>query len=201
MIIMGMISAQSVNLANIADHVKQVKKIKYESLYKRIQRFFVEFALPFDDIARFIFGLFEFEKCDLIIDRTNWWFGEKPINYLMLSVRYKNVSVPLFWFALKKCGNSPASERIAILKRFVNCFGKAVIGDFCGDREFACIALLKYLLAEAIPFTLGSIPNPDLCVYFEHFRAEFHEFNKNHLLSSKKNVNANLFILFLWKLL
>ena len=90
MIIMGMISAQSVNLANIADHVKQVKKIKYESLYKRIQRFFVEFALPFDDIARFIFGLFEFEKCDLIIDRTNWWFGEKPINYLMLSVRYKN---------------------------------------------------------------------------------------------------------------
>ena len=120
MIIMGMISAQSVNLANIADHVKQVKKIKYESLYKRIQRFFVEFALPFDDIARFIFGLFEFEKCDLIIDRTNWWFGKEPINYLMLSVRYKNVSVPLFWFSLKKCGNSPASERIAILKRFVN---------------------------------------------------------------------------------
>ena len=154
MIIMGMISAQSVNLANIADHVKQVKRIKYESLYKRIQRFFVEFSLPFDDIARFIFGLFEFDKCYLIIDRTNWWFGEKPINYLMLSVRYKNVSVPLFWFALKKCGNSPASERIAILKRFVNCFGKAVIDDFCGDREFACIALLKYLLAEAIPFTL-----------------------------------------------
>lgn len=154
MIIMGMISAQSVNLANITDHVKQTKKIKYESLYKRIQRFFVEFDLPFDDIARFIFSLFQFEKCNLIIDRTNWWFGGSPINYLMLSVKYKNVSIPLFWVALKKCGNSPGSERIAILKRFVNCFGKAVIGDFCGDREFACIAFLKYLLDEAIPFTL-----------------------------------------------
>ena len=96
MIIMGMISAQSVNLANITDHVKQTKKIKYESLYKRIQRFFVEFDLPFDDIARFIFSLFQFEKCNLIIDRTNWWFGGSPINYLMLSVKYKNVSIPLF---------------------------------------------------------------------------------------------------------
>ena len=154
MIIMAMISARSVNLANIADHAKPTKETKYESLYKRIQRFFAEYDLPFDDIARFIFNLFEFSECQLIIDRTNWWFGEKPINYLMLSVRYKNVAIPLFWIALDKCGNSSAVERIKIIKRFIICFGKAAIRDFCGDREFACIALLKYLTAEAIPFTL-----------------------------------------------
>ena len=39
MIIVGMISAQSVNLANISDHAKPSKKIKYDSIYKRIQRF------------------------------------------------------------------------------------------------------------------------------------------------------------------
>lgn len=154
MIIMAMISARSVNLANIADHAKPTKKTKYESLYKRIQRFFAKYELPFDDIARFIFNLFSLSKCQLIIDRTNWWFGEKPINYLMLSVRYKNVALPLFWIALEKCGNSPAAERIRILKRFITCFGKTAIRDFCGDREFACIALLKYLVAETIPFTL-----------------------------------------------
>jgi len=70
------------------------------------------------------------------------------------SVRYKNVAIPLFWRALGKCGNSTAQERIEILKRFITCFGKAVISDFCGDREFASIDLLKYLFAESIPFTL-----------------------------------------------
>ena len=33
-------------------------------------------------------------------------------------------------------------------------FGKAIISDFCGDREFLCIKLLKYLIEENIPFTL-----------------------------------------------
>lgn len=154
MIIMAMISAQSVNLADVADHAKPDHSTKYESLYKRIQRFFVEFKLPFDDIAQFVFNLFKFTSCGLIIDRTNWWFGDKHINYLVLSVRYKNVSIPLFWRALGKCGNSTSKERVEILKRFITCFGKAVISDFCGDREFASIDLLKYLFSESIPFTL-----------------------------------------------
>ena len=128
--------------------------IKIMVYYERIQRFFSEFDLPFGDIARFIFNLFAFINCFLIIDRTNWWFGGSPINYLVLSVRFKNVAIPLFWIALKKCGNSQASDRIKILQRFVAAFGKAVLRDFCGDREFACNALLKYLLSESIPFTL-----------------------------------------------
>ena len=154
MIIVGMISAQSVNLANISDHAKPSKKIKYDSIYKRIQRFFTEFAMPLNDIAKFVFTLFDLTNCRLIIDRTNWWYGKKHINYLVLSVRYKNVALPLLWIALGKCGNSTAEERIAITKRFIICFGKTAIGDFCGDREFVCIKLLKYLLTEDIPFTL-----------------------------------------------
>ena len=154
MIIIGMISAQSVNLANISDHAKQSKKIKYDSIYKRIQRFFTEFDMPLNDIAKFVFTLFDFTSSRLIIDRTNWWYGKKHINYLVLSVRYKNVAIPLLWVALGKCANSTAAERIDIVKRFIICFGKSAISDFCGDREFACIKLLKYLLADEIPFTL-----------------------------------------------
>jgi hypothetical protein len=60
----------------------------------------------------------------------------------------------LFWKALDKCANSTGAERIKILQRYIFCFGKSAICDFCGDREFACIQLLKYLLSESIPFTL-----------------------------------------------
>ena len=37
MIVMAMISAQSVNLADVTDHAKPDHSTKYESLYKRIQ--------------------------------------------------------------------------------------------------------------------------------------------------------------------
>ena len=110
MIIVGMISAQSVNLANISDHAKPSKKIKYDSIYKIIQRFFTEFAMPLNDIAKFVFTLFDLTNCRLIIDRTNWWYGKKHINYLVLSVRYKNVAIHLLWVALGKCGNSTAER-------------------------------------------------------------------------------------------
>jgi hypothetical protein len=98
--------------------------------------------------------LFDFKELSLIIDRTNWWHGSKHINYLVLSVRYKNVAIKIFSIALKKCANSTATQRIEILMRCVKCFGKAIISDFCGDREFICIKLLKYLIEESIPFTL-----------------------------------------------
>ena len=110
--------------------------------------------MPLNDIAKFVFTFFNLTRCRLIIDWTNWWYGKKHINYLVLSVRYKNVAIPLLWVALGKCGNSTAEERIKIIKRFIICFGKGAISDFCGDREFVCIKLLKYLLKENIPFTL-----------------------------------------------
>ena len=58
-----MISAQSVNLANISDHANPCKKIKYDSIYKRMQRFFTEFDMPLNDIAKFVFTLFNLTRC------------------------------------------------------------------------------------------------------------------------------------------
>ena len=154
MIILGMISAESVNLAQIASHVKQSTSTKYDSIYKRIQNFFSGFKFSQEDVAKFIVKLFEFKSINLIIDRTNWWYGSKHINYLVLSIRYKNVAIKIFSMALTKCANSTAAQRIEMLKRVITCFGKNIIGDFCGDREFLCVKLLKYLVEENIPFTM-----------------------------------------------
>ena len=45
------------------------------------------------------------------MDRTNWQFGKKGINILVLSAVYKGVGLPLFWKVLsKKRGNSSVEE-------------------------------------------------------------------------------------------
>ena len=53
------------------------------------------------------------------MDRTNWQWGKKNINILMLSITYKGIAIPLFWSLLDKKGNSNTSERIALMERFI----------------------------------------------------------------------------------
>ncbi|TID56450.1 IS4 family transposase, partial [Legionella pneumophila] len=59
--------------------------------------------------------------------RTNWRWGKKDINILMLSVVYKGIEIPLFWTLLAKGGNSDTRERIEIVQRFITKFGKSMI--------------------------------------------------------------------------
>jgi len=51
-IILGLLSAGTVNLSTISDFVKC--NLLHESMYKRIQGFFTEFALCLDEVAAFV---------------------------------------------------------------------------------------------------------------------------------------------------
>ncbi|MDW8868421.1 IS4 family transposase, partial [Legionella pneumophila] len=72
----------------------------------------------------------------LSMDRTNWRWGKKDINILMVSVVYKGIAIPLFWTLLAKRGNSDTRERIEIVQRFITKFGKSMIAGLLADREF-----------------------------------------------------------------
>ena len=125
-----------------------------ESAYMRIKRFFRFFNLDSDMLAKFIFNLFGFlkGKCYLTLDRTNWEFGCFKINFLVLAVVYKGVAVPLMWTLLNKKGNSNCTERKALIKRFIFCFGNEVIAGILADREFVGKQWFKYLVKQKIPF-------------------------------------------------
>lgn len=153
MIIIGMLTSQSVCLAKIAPCIPGIKT-KYDSVYKRIQRFFSEFNLDNDEVAKFIMQLFNFESYTLIIDRTNWKFGKNDINYLVLSIAHDNVSVPILWQALPRCANSTTAERINLLNRFIKLFGKDKIIDLCADREFYGEEWISYLIENNLYFTI-----------------------------------------------
>lgn len=123
------------------------------SSYRRIQRFMALADLSMIWVAKLIFCLLpEKDKLVLSIDRTNWKFGDKNINILMLGVSYKNVAFPIMFKMLDKSGNSNTSERIALVQGFIDCFGKDCIDCLLADREFVSEQWLNFLNSNSIGY-------------------------------------------------
>jgi hypothetical protein len=130
-------------------------KGKVLSNYRRIQRFLSdEQVLDFNKLALFIVSLFGFldKKYELVMDRTNWKWGQKNINILMLALVYKGVSIPVYWTVFDKRGNSNTQERITLVEEFIAQFGKQNIIRILADREFVGEKWLNWLKNQGIDF-------------------------------------------------
>lgn len=123
------------------------------SSYRRIQRFMKDFDFPMKVVSMLIFSLLPLkEDLVLVLDRTNWKFGQKNINILMLGVSYKNVAFPLMFKMLDKRGNSDTEERIDLIKKYIEWFGKQSIDCLLADREFVGGKWLEFLNDENIRY-------------------------------------------------
>lgn len=123
------------------------------SNYRRIQRFIAAVDLPMKWIAQLVFGLLpEKQNLVLVMDRTNWMFGGKDINILMLGVSYRNVAFPLMFRMLGKKGNSNTSERVSLVSDFIDWFGKDRIDCLLADREFVGAEWLGFLNTNGIRY-------------------------------------------------
>lgn len=91
-------------------------------------------------------------KMHLMLDRTNWKFGNQDINYLVLAVRIRKITFPLFWTMLDHQGNSDTQARIHLLNQFKEAFGLDKILSFSADREFIGKDWIDYLCEHKIPF-------------------------------------------------
>lgn len=151
--LLALFSTRTINLNKLACVFSS--NAKPLSRYRRLQRFFAEFRIDYDVIAGFIFKLFFVTggQWYLTIDRTNWQWGKSDINILTLAIAFKGTAIPIYWELLdNKGGNSNTPERIALLQKFINCFGKSCIAGILGDREFIGNDWFEWLLAEKIPF-------------------------------------------------
>lgn len=123
------------------------------SSYRRIQRFMAEFDFPMRIVSMLIFSLLpEKTGLTLVLDRTNWKFGTKNINLLMLGVSYRNVAFPLMFKMLNKRGNSHTKERIDLINNYLAWFGKDTISCLLADREFVGEKWLEFLNREEISY-------------------------------------------------
>jgi len=154
MLTLGIVSARTVNLANVACE-RGTAGVETASTYRRFQRFFQHVRLADDWAAPMIAALVGgSQKRTLVLDRTNWKIGERHINILVLAVATRRSQAPLMWVVLDRAGNSGASERIALMGRYIAAFGKDSIKMLLGDREFIGEEWLNWLNQNDIPFTI-----------------------------------------------
>jgi len=152
-LLLALIQVKTVNLVEIASVFQS--NASSESSYRGIRRFFANFDLNYSTVALFVLRLLNLEKpYVLAIDRTNWKFGKKNINILVLGVVWNNFSFPLFWMLLPKRGNSKTHERIALLKEYLQTVGKENTAYLLADREFIGEEWFAFLLKEGIRFRI-----------------------------------------------
>lgn len=166
LLIVSLIKVQSVNFERLAEGFDN--KVDLGSNLRRIQRFFAKFNLDKDLIAGLLFKILPVkDKVRLTLDRTNWKFGKKNINILVIGVIYKGLSLPILWtFLGDKRGNSNQKERIDLLKRFIRLFGQECITHLVADREFVGDDWWGYLSSKDIPFFIRMREN--MKVYLPH---------------------------------
>lgn len=152
--LIALIKVRTVNLTDIACGISSASQ--YDSRYIRVKRFFREFEIDFGIVAVWVINCFGLsgQALYLSMDRTNWRWGKKDINILMLSVVYKGIAIPLFWTLLAKRGNSNTQERIEIIQRFIKQFGKSMIAGLLADREFVGDNWFAWLASEKISFSI-----------------------------------------------
>ena len=155
LMIIALLDCRSVQLSKIARHFGG--KAKIDSSFRRLQRFLAELSLPQADIARLNLKVMELDKpVTLIFDRTNWKFGGQHINILFLCAAFNGLAIPLFFKFLsdKKQGNSSYIDRIELMERFLETFGKAKIKVILGDREFSGKRWISWLRRKNLPFVM-----------------------------------------------
>jgi len=150
----ALFQVRTVNLAEIATALNP--KAQESSNYRRLQRFFADFALNEDTLARLVVLWLPrpSEGYTLTLDRTTWYLGQVCLNLLVLGIAHQGVAFPVCVIPLDKEGNSNTLERIALLEIFISLFGKACIRCLTADREFIGQKWFEYLRQEGISFRI-----------------------------------------------
>lgn len=157
----GIIHTRNVNLARIAhaDDLTNGNEASTESKYRRFQRFFSTFEMPLEDVSRLIRCKIPVPEGGYVLsmDRTNWKFGKKHINILVIGINVGSVCVPLVWKVLPqstKNGNSNSKHRMWLIRRLLKVLPAEQIRVLLMDREFCGQEWLEWLDSNGIAFGL-----------------------------------------------
>ena len=149
--VLAMIKTRAVQFCEIAQALND--EVKSSSNETRIQDFFREVELDYEQLA-ILLSLFlpKRGKLTLCIDRTEWDFGKCQVNILMIVVRCKHITIPLYWELLdNNSGNSNTKDRIELLNKCIGLLRKRIC-LFLADREFIGHQWLKFLKDQGIHF-------------------------------------------------
>src|SRR5579862_6944166 len=122
-LIMAVIQVGTVTHKELAKPVSTKGKLRAK--ISKIERFFLEQKIDYTAIGQFIKALLPpGEKLKIAIDRTNWQFGKSNLNFLVASVIYSAISIPIAWLMLDKKGNSNTKERKELIEQVLKIIPK-----------------------------------------------------------------------------
>ena len=87
---LSLLRARSTNLYRVAENFQS--STLSESSYRRIKRFFTGYTVCLEQIGRLILHWLELDRYSLCMDRTNWKYGGKDINYLVVSIAWQSMA-------------------------------------------------------------------------------------------------------------
>lgn len=180
----GIILSKDVNFPAIAEYFNP--EVELKSHIRRMERFFDEYQLDYVQIAVILLCFLPAGRISISIDRTNWQFGNRDINFLAITAFCKGVGIPLFFELLDKKGNSNTTERQALLKKLFRVVPPKQVLAFTADREFVGEKWYKFLIKNKVPFYIRIKSNYRVSLCGVTFEA------KRLAISTRKRVFENI---------
>ncbi|MGY2896349.1 hypothetical protein ACVWZX_004393 [Deinococcus sp. UYEF24] len=137
-VLLGILQAESTLHRKIALHLPRTASL--ESKTRVVARVFHDEQLKPQDVLDVLLPLLPDGRLTMVMDmdRTNWHYGQTPLNLLVLGVALGGVVIPLVWTVLPHQGNVLA--RTAPMK---------TLGRSCSSARILLVAqLLKLLPAK-----------------------------------------------------
>lgn len=151
--IIGLIDCRDVCFKEIA--ASMPNRTSTDSNLRRIQDFFANYRLDYGQIA-LVLSLFlpKGPHIYLSMDRTNWRFGEKEINFLVVTAYCRGTGIPIWFEPLPEQdkGNSSEHDRMRVLKPLIDFFAASHRIVLTADREFIGEGWIGYLLNKRVRF-------------------------------------------------
>lgn len=153
-LVLAIIKMRSVNLAQLAPLINPRRA--HATNYRRLQRFFALFDPGADTLTRLLLALRPNpeEPLTLVMDRTEWKFGTKRVNLLVVGYLLDGFTIPLRWLELDKEGNSNFYERRAVLEPLLRQLDVGRVRALVADREFIGVAFLAWMSQRGLRFVI-----------------------------------------------
>lgn len=153
-LIFAIIKSKTVTIKELAINMGCSQNLKAK--ITKIERLFLHQDYDFTIMGKILFKMLKIEgKVKIAIDRTNWQFGEKNLNFFVAAIVLGNISIPLSWILLDKKGNSSTDERKVLIEEVLKIIPKEKIEVILADREFVGEQWLAFLQEEKdIPFAI-----------------------------------------------
>jgi hypothetical protein len=130
------------------------------SAHRRIRRFLSNYEIDFTMLGRLLVRLLpQTPPYRVVLDRTEWHFGQTPVNILMVGIAHKGMAFPVSWTVLPDGGSSSAEQHCAeqhcrALQHFFAVVDPSDVSVVLGDREFISAAWLRWLQRRDVPFAV-----------------------------------------------